>query len=459
MARRGFGSVLGGIVAAMGLVLALDALPWFPFWPTVTEFLDRQAFHASHPLLVDVLWRAARETVLGLQGLYPLLLAVACLAGIGGVLARSLAWARVREGRPDPLERLRARRGLRRGLALAPAALVLLAGVTGFAIDLRWLLQLPSGSEWDFALRDLLATPLWSAALAALLTWPTRAAIDALLAPVALDSEARPRDDGDIVFSAIAVTPRAQAAVAALAFATVATVAFGVTAGGDPRFPWVLAAYVAAAIASPLALRRAARIAVGIDGVWVRDTSHARFLPYRELREARARGADLELVGAGAGAHDAAVLRLQMHGADAARRDEVVARVHEGIARARRQQTAAAESLVQALPGRRVAATVSPLGVDYRSPSLGREQLWELVEGAKTDGPTRTAAAAALAAALDDADRARLRVAAAHCAEPRVRVALDALADDREAPSDARSEADAEAPARGHRATVGRTRA
>jgi hypothetical protein len=63
----------------------------------------------------------------------------------------------------------------------------------------------------------------------------------------------------------------------------------------------------------------------------------------------------------------------------------------------------------------------------YRSPSISREQLWEVVEGS-TDAATRATAAGALAAAFDDADRARLRVVASRCAEPRTRLALGALA-------------------------------
>jgi hypothetical protein len=80
----------------------------------------------------------------------------------------------------------------------------------------------------------------------------------------------------------------------------------------------------------------------------------------------------------------------------------------------------------------------SSLGGDsYRFPSISREQLWDLVEGPAADASTRTAAARALSAALDVSERARLRVAAAQCAEPRLRVALETVADGGE---DARSQ-------------------
>ncbi len=73
---------------------------------------------------------------------------------------------------------------------------------------------------------------------------------------------------------------------------------------------------------------------------------------------------------------------------------------------------------------------------DYRQPAVSREQLWELVEGEATDQQARVAAAEALASAAAHDDRARLRIAAAHVADPKIRVALEDLADE-----DAASEA------------------
>jgi hypothetical protein len=143
---------------------------------------------------------------------------------------------------------------------------------------------------------------------------------------------------------------------------------------GDGRVLAAIVAYVAAAAAGAYALRRASRIAVGIDGVWVRDASRARFFSYRELEAAKASGADLDLVGGGR-----VLLRLQLHGDDAGRLDEVQARINGGIARATDPRTRGAELFVQAMPSRRVAeATGGP--ASYRVPSPSREQLWELVE-------------------------------------------------------------------------------
>ena len=68
-------------------------------------------------------------------------------------------------------------------------------------------------------------------------------------------------------------------------------------------------------------------------------------------------------------------------------------------------------------------------GADYRAASLSREDLWALIEGPAVDAASRQAAAQALARTNDDSERVRLRVAAEHCADPSVRVALERLAE------------------------------
>ncbi|MGH7293989.1 MAG: hypothetical protein ACRELB_03600, partial [Polyangiaceae bacterium] len=65
--------------------------------------------------------------------------------------------------------------------------------------------------------------------------------------------------------------------------------------------------------------------------------------------------------------------------------------------------------------------------LDYRMPSVSEDALWRLVEGQGVDAATRQAAAEALARNGVAKDRARFRVAAAHCADPQVRVVLEEL--------------------------------
>ena len=161
------------------------------------------------------------------------------------------------------------------------------------------------------------------------------------------------------------------------------------------------------------------------------------------LDEARAKGADLELVRGGR-----TTLHLQMHGEDAAQRGEVIARVNAGIARSRDASARGAEVIVQTVGTTDVTAATN--GADrYRLPSISRDQLWQLVEGSTANASTRTAAAQALASTLDAGDRARLRVAATRCVEPRLRVALEELAgasDEEEETMHAARHLDSDAP-------------
>jgi hypothetical protein len=60
---------------------------------------------------------------------------------------------------------------------------------------------------------------------------------------------------------------------------------------------------------------------------------------------------------------------------------------------------------------------------------MAAEMLWEVVEDPAVDSTARAGAAMMLRRTLDDGGRARLRVAAGACASPRLRVALDAVAD------------------------------
>jgi hypothetical protein len=340
----------------------------------------------------------------------------AMLATAGGLALRALARTRLREGQPDPLEALRRRPTAQRALSWVPP---LGWGLLALR-DVRLLVT----SDWLWEHNH----PLWMLA-----AWASVAAlygvgflvlgrigVARLLAPVETETRSEaPRSDDEMTFSAVAVTARTRAAVAAMALAAAVMVAWVLSLPlpslmNQPGVIATIAAYVAASAAAAAAFRRRSRIAVGIDGVRVGDEFYA----YRNLDDARARGADLELVKNGR-----AILRLQMHSDDAGRRDEVLARVRARVATAKQSDTRGAEAIVQAMPRAHV-ASASVGGESYRFPALSREQLWELVEGPTTDSSTRTAAAEALAVGLDGADRSRLRVAAEHCADPRVRVAL-----------------------------------
>lgn len=419
MRRRGLGTVLVGV----GTTLAMIFLQWpwmqTPVWRWIHGALEHQVHEVDHTWLVELALRTFHDVVFASYDFIDMGLGAASMALLGIIVARGVAESRVRAGMADPLDRLRRRPRLVHALTWLPAVLFAFPWIAE-AIDFTSQLHSENGMAWwiNVFVADL-ATAAVSGALACM---GGRAGMRSLLAPVAIE-EAAPRTPGDIVFSAVAVTARTRGAVAALAAATVAMVAFALIGPNHAAFPWALAAYIGAAMSAPFVMRRVSRIAVGLDGIWVRDASHALFFAYRDLEGARARGADLELVGKSG----RTALRLQMHGDDAARRDELLARVQDAVARSRTGDTRGAETLVQAMPARHIVASAAG-DARYRMPSISREQLWDLIESPATDASTRTAAAEALAAHIDQHDRARLRVAAEQCAEPRVRVALTALA-------------------------------
>jgi hypothetical protein len=231
----------------------------------------------------------------------------------------------------------------------------------------------------------------------------------------------------ETTFLAVAVTPRTQGAVLGMVVATVAMI-IGLT---HPGHAWlrdtigglpVVFGYAVAALGTAYWFRKASTIAVGRDGIFVRGTSKERFFSYRDFDEVRLAGVHFDFHRAGK-----RVLRLQLHGADDVRADALAERIRAALAASQRSdgahmlaQSAAAGTLGRALQG----------ASDYRQPSISREQLWELVEGDATDAQARMAAATALASSGDGPERARLRIAASHVADPQVRVALEELGDD-----------------------------
>jgi hypothetical protein len=337
-----------------------------------------------------------------------------------GFVSRMLARGRIRSGEPDPLDTARAwcqRHPWGTRLVLAVPALL-----HGLALG-RYF------AGWDHLPTWITLVPLLVGA--PILYGTARAAQRLYVAPT-LDEDAAAAKftitDDEIRFDAVAVTREAKAAVATVAVVSVAMVVWVASLPlahlfTDARLFSAIAAYVVGALGGAVVFQRASRVAVGIDGVRVYGTSRTRFFGYRDLDEVRLAGSDLHLVR-----NDRVVLTLQLHGEDTLRRDAVRERIAERIVAARDRRVAGAQRFVEGKSGAEV-ARVAMGGGDYRAPSITKEQLWQLVEGATTDGSSRAAAANALARTLEAPDRARLRVAAERCAEPRVRLALERLAD------------------------------
>ncbi len=255
-------------------------------------------------------------------------------------------------------------------------------------------------------------------------------------AKIEAEPPSAPLDPTETIFSAVAVTNTTRSLVVLLAILPVAfvTAMIQIVSIGQAGVAAAVAAYVATTFGSIAVLRRVSRIKVGIDGVYVMGSGPARFYAWSSVDAVKFEGVDIVLRR-----RDKVVLRLQLHDTERSQSDALVARFAEAMANAERARNDAshvhaahAVSAAAAGNDRFLASTHG--ASDYRQAAVPREQLWEVVEGAAAEPSARVLAAEALATtAMDRDERARLRVAAEHCAEPKVRVALEQLLDDDDA--------------------------
>jgi hypothetical protein len=433
------GSTRRGVLAYAAALAGVFGLRVFT--PIAGDALQRAFDAPGATWFRDLVIRAIAQPLVQAYHASPSALLAGTLLLLAGVFVRAFARARLREGRPDPLERVREQ------LARRPWMARLLTWIPSLAFVLyeAWDEVLGPATRNFAIFRDdwmrfqtpetLAASIVIGTAVVALAIRPVASAgLRALLAPIAPGrSSAKGADE--IAFSAVAVTVRTRAAVAGLAAASVAA-AIAVACvpyhalHSDPRVLFAMGVYVAAALGAMLAFRRSSRIDVGVDGIYVHYGAHTRFFAYRDIDGARTRAAGLELLRG-----ERVVLHLQLHGPDADRRDELLDRIRRAIAHARDAEAHVAERVVQTTSTRRVASATLG-GADYRFPAISREQLWSVVEGSSADAPTRTAAAQALAVDLAQVERPRLRAVAARTADPQLRVALDRLTEPEEEASD-----------------------
>jgi len=328
------------------------------------------------------------------------------------VFARLFARSRLRAGLSDPLDRLRhwvVRHPRLTKLLLSPPALFAGLGFVECALTYA--------PYWAPA--AIIPMAVYYGAAKLNLRW--------LTAPVVDNAPPSAAREDEIVFSAVAVTHRSVGIV--IGFASFMLVGlFGLYAFASRRVAVeqelvyeMLAGYVSMIIGGTTLFGRASRIAVGIDGVLVKGTSSKRFYAYRDLDSASVRGTELLLDD-----RERVVLRLQFHGRDATRRDAILSRINERIATAAAKRAGVAEAFVEAATSQQIARAVSG-AVDFRERPVSRDALWEVLEGPTVPIAAREAAARALAVSGDATDRGRLRVAAARCADPEMRRAMERL--------------------------------
>jgi hypothetical protein len=181
------------------------------------------------------------------------------------------------------------------------------------------------------------------------------------------------------------------------------------------------------------------RVAVGADGVRIRRLfRRARFVPFSAIASAERDGRDVTIR-----LRDGQLIR--MHHAAAAKSDGwtplfyanradegamLVERIEAQLAR-RSEEAGAVAGLAR---GAREAgvwvrdvARASDAHASFRAPAIAPDTLWRVVEDATSASTARAGAALALRERLDDGGRLRLRVVADACAEPELRVALEAV--------------------------------
>ncbi len=410
-----------GIALLLGWV-GLLAFRHDVYW-AVSDWLEKAIYRvlSGFPALavsVDHLrWIFLQGLALG----YAATIFLATLAVPFAFVLRMVARARIRAGHRDPLDRVRQfmvahPRWTSAATAAVPAVL-------------QWFwLNVPGAPNFELhrvaycAVAALLGAAQWRIAAAGL-----RALVAPTVERAAEDDE---RIDADeIHFAAVAVTRETLGMVGGLAALTLAAVAWMATMDlnrlyRDPRLFTAMLAYAAIAAVSALAFRQASRISIGVDGVRVGGTSRTRFFAYRDLDDVREERGDVLLVRRGR-----TLLRLQLHGPDATRRAAIVERIRAGIARVAEVERDGAANLVKAVSPDAVARSMRG-GADYRMASVSRDGLWALVEGSAVDAEARTAAARAILETGTEEERVRIRVAAGLCADPRVRIVLEEMADE-----------------------------
>lgn len=422
--RGGVRAVLRKYSPGILLVLAWVAAPMFRarWYDGLQHWLEDAVYRvfSGFPALANSVERLRDLLFWDGEASYAGTLFLATLAVPLALVVRMVARARLRAGHSDPLDRVR------RFVATHPRwASAATAGLAAL-MQGAWLHLIPG----DFLRFHPFAC---SAAITIVGVAQWRIAAVGLRAALASTIESAIEqgsiDADEIRFSAVAVTRETLGMVGGLATLTLAAVAWMATMDiqrmyRDPRLFTAMLAYVGIAALSALAFRQASRISVGVDGVRVGGTSRTRFFAYRDLDEVREERGDVLLVRRGR-----TLLRLQLHGPDATRRDAIVERIRAGIVRVAEVERDGASNLVKATSPDTVARSMRG-GMDYRVASVSRDGLWALVEGSAVDAEARTAAARAILETGTDEERSRVRVAAGHCADPQVRVALEELADE-----------------------------
>jgi hypothetical protein len=215
------------------------------------------------------------------------------------------------------------------------------------------------------------------------------------------------------------------------------------TLGARHVFPFALAAPIAGlCIAAILfaALWMTNTLLVGSDGLLVQNAlRYKRFTPFRDVRDVSSEGGDVvvhlhsgKALRLGVGGTSGRVGRA-LYGSTLEEAPAICARIKEGLDRFHAQKDGAEIASLLARGRRDVKTWMRELGgvsddvASFRTAAVPDDQLWRVLEDARTEPNVRLGAALALRPRLNAEGLARLRVASETCMQPKLRVAFEAL--------------------------------
>ncbi len=184
------------------------------------------------------------------------------------------------------------------------------------------------------------------------------------------------------------------------------------------------------------------RVSVGADGVRIRHLlQRARFVPFSAIEEALTDGRDITLrLTSGQKIvmhHPAGKGFKPLAFADRAEDGRMLVERIKAQVEAHRAR-ATADATLFARAGRETAQWIRDVvrvgatdgtKASYRTAAVPPDALWRIVEDAAAPATARAGAAVALREGLDEEGRVRLRATADACAAPKLRVALEAVAE------------------------------
>lgn len=203
-----------------------------------------------------------------------------------------------------------------------------------------------------------------------------------------------------------------------------------------PLWAWVLLVMGYGVIGLPMLLPQ--RVEVGDDGILLRWLETRRFIPLGAIQDVESDPEGVVVV-LRSGSRVKIRLSYKAHAKENERSrllDAIRARLeaHAPLGRAEEEGLLArgGRDLATWLADMRALGAGTGTAGGYRAIAIPEDRLWEILENPAADASAREGAALALHASLDDAGRDKVRTLSRTTASPRLRIALDGVANTKE---------------------------